>query len=587
MTKNGMLFGLCCAVLAASPSPATAEGERTLVWLTADRAPSDAVRLEVEASGYTLVLADAPTGDDGGARLANARARGHVLGGAYTIYIEAEGTPTVFVIAEDGTIAHAPLSNTRFTQRALALVAMSLVEELSDRVPAVSLAPPPPNAPEVVVEPPAAPSAAEANPAVSGEPNVTQLSVIDTSGVTTTDDGAVVPPTVVIVDAPPGSEVAIEVRPSGEAEAETPAPVVDAADVATHEVFFGADVVPFLGTSIRSRGYATRRLSLNLLVGFDGGLNGFELGGLANIHRGNVRGVQVAGIMNANGGSLRGVQLSSGLNYVGGNALGAQLSDVNIVRGILHGAQLGTANYVGGDLDGVQLAVGNLTRGDLEGAQLGTINYAGSVRGLQLGVLNITGGELHGLQLGTVNIARGRGGVQVGLVNVSNDADFAFGLLNIVRNGRTQIEITSTDAGFVFAAVKHGGRHFHSIYSVGARASRDEPVGAIGLGFGVRATPGERFFVDVDLTGHVLVDDATGGNDDVESLTSVRAMLGIRLIDNLALVFGPSYNALITPRTTRTNGWGLIDATSHHDGTGTGGSRVLGWPGLVLGIQVL
>src|SRR5690606_38234983 len=155
-------------------------------------------------------------------------------------------------------------------------------------------------------------------------------------------------------------------------------------------------------------------------------------------------------------------------------------------------------------------------------------------------------------------------------------------------DGRTQLELLVSERGFLFADVKHGGRYFHSIYSVGVLPSLERPTFAAGFGLGGRVPLGERAFIDVEVLGHALVDADTKLNAGrVESLSTLRALVGVRLGQRFGLVFGPVYNLLITPREMRTNGFGLLDARSLYDSVPSGGVRLLGWPGLMVGVQVL
>lgn len=622
MTYSSRALVFAIATLAVVPT-AGADTARTIVWLTAQRSPGDAVRIEAEAAGYTLVVADAPTGDDGGARLANARARGRVLGGTFTVYVELDGVPTVFVIAEDGTIAHAPLSSTRFSERALALVAMSLVDELGERPALVSLPETTPGDEAPEASAPAAPAPAQTTPdaappsSAQSETPAQTPPVLDTTSANAPATAPVSPtavagdadpsamPAVVVIDAPPGSEVHIDVRPPA-----TPDGV--------RVIPFGADFVPFVGFSSFTRGHAIRRFSLNVLAGFDHGIEGFELGGIANLHRADVAGVQIAGVLNGIGGDVDGVQLAGIANYAGGDIEGAQLAgSVNIARGDLHGIQSAPANFIGGHLHGVQMGVANVLLGDALGGQLGLANYtlgrvdgvqagllniARDVGGAQVGLANISRGEVHGAQVGLANIARGDVGGQVGLanvavadarfqlglLNVSDDADFALGPINIVRHGRTELELLGNDGGFVFAGLKHGGRHFHSIYSLGVNPFEDDPLFAIGLGYGGRITPTDRLHIDIDGVAHLLVDSETrNARRDIEAMQSARVTLGYRVLRHLGITVGASYDLLVTKRDGRTEGFGLIDAHVHQDRVATGGFRLLGWPSLMVGLTVL
>lgn len=100
--------------------------------------------------------------------------------------------------------------------------------------------------------------------------------------------------------------------------------------------------------------------SFNVLYGLNGGVNGFELGGIFNHNSGNVRGVQIAGVANINKQ----------------------------------------------DTQGFQWSVANATFGNLNGFQFGVLNYAKEVKGLQLGIINFRENGDDGLSLGIFNIVK-------------------------------------------------------------------------------------------------------------------------------------------------------------------------------------
>ena len=116
------------------------------------------------------------------------------------------------------------------------------------------------------------------------------------------------------------------------------------------------------GYPLGSHGSATdyvNDVSFNILYGLNGGVNGFEFGGILNYNYGDVRGVQISGVANINERDTRGFQWSTA----------------------------------------------NLTYGNLHGAQLGVFNYAKKVKGLQIGVINFKD-EDEGLSLGIFNIIK-------------------------------------------------------------------------------------------------------------------------------------------------------------------------------------
>ena len=54
--------------------------------------------------------------------------------------------------------------------------------------------------------------------------------------------------------------------------------------------------------------------SFNILYGLNGGVDGFEYGGVFNYNSGDVKGFQMAGVANINRGNTQGFQLSGALN---------------------------------------------------------------------------------------------------------------------------------------------------------------------------------------------------------------------------------------------------------------------------------
>jgi hypothetical protein len=117
-----------------------------------------------------------------------------------------------------------------------------------------------------------------------------------------------------------------------------------------------------LGTNgINSPAYPND-VSLNILFGINGGVNGAELGGIFNFNKGEVKGAQLAGVFNVSTEDTRGVQ-------------------------------------VGG--------VFNVNMQEFTGLQLGVVNYSQSVNGVQLGVVNISGNSDRGVPVGLINIVKG------------------------------------------------------------------------------------------------------------------------------------------------------------------------------------
>ncbi|MCP4457828.1 MAG: hypothetical protein GY816_07365 [Cytophagales bacterium] len=90
-----------------------------------------------------------------------------------------------------------------------------------------------------------------------------------------------------------------------------------------------------LGSNGVSKAYS-HNYSFNIIYGMNSGVDGFELGGIANYNEGNVTGTQIAGISNYTKGDVAGLQWAGIINANKGSMQGAQIS--------------GIANYTSGQL---------------------------------------------------------------------------------------------------------------------------------------------------------------------------------------------------------------------------------------------
>lgn len=531
--------------------PGAAQDPERQIYLASDD-PRDelATALSVEMPGWGIVRGPAPQGMTPLERASAAQVAARDAGARVAIWTETgpEGGSMVRAVEVAGdSPRHAPLPQTlaAVDARTFAAVASSLVDEVR--------APPTPIRVRVRVE-------------VEGE-NI----VVDQGSATVTANGAsataAVPnaqaPIIVVepeIVEPPVQQAPVEQAPVEEAPIEvdlpetnpdaevivSPGPARPQEDTAEENprVWFGADFAPFVGSSSRFRGRETRTLSGGLIGAYSGAIEGLGLSLGVNITRNNMRGAAVAVGGNIAGGDVEGVQVASGFNWA------------NNVRGI----QLSTGlNVARGRLDGVQASSG--------------VNFARGGRGLQVGMVNVSRGELQGLQLGLVNVTEGN--------------HFSAGLINVVRGGRTHIELSANSEGFGFSTLKHGADHWHYLYSVGGRPFGDEPSYSLGFGLGARITPTQRLFFDIDGIVH-YISDGDHGNEGSEVLAQARLQLGIKLFERLALVAGLTLNALGTYNDDSDYGHFGVDLSSEECvGTCTDTWRVRGYPGLVVGVQIL
>lgn len=159
---------------------------------------------------------------------------------------------------------------------------------------------------------------------------------------------------------------------------------------------------------------AVNNFSFNVLAGYARGLDGFEVGGVANIESHDVNGMQIAGLTNLVGRNTTGVQVAGAINHTMRRLEGVQISGFgNTVWDTLTGVQIsGGVNVVKGGLKGVQVAGGcNVATQNVEGTQIA-------------GAVNVTPKDVRKAQIaGGINFGHKVSGAQVaGGVNVALDS---------------------------------------------------------------------------------------------------------------------------------------------------------------------
>jgi len=300
-------------------------------------------------------------------------------------------------------------------------------------------------------------------------------------------------------------------------------------------------LIPTVSSNGQIAPVAVNRYSLNVFAGYSRGLNGIEVGGLANIESHDVVGLQVAGLTNLVGRNTKGVQIAGGINHTMRSLEGVQISGigntvwdtlsgvqitygVNVVKGGLRGVQIsGTCNLATQNVDGTQISAGiNITPKDVRKAQIsGTGNYARNVSGAQLSVgVNIARDTVGGGQVGFAgnyarhvtggqftfgaNIAPGKvSGGQVGFgLNYAGSVtggQFSFGA-NVVPG---TVEAGQIGFGLNYAGNITGGQ-FGSGLNIVAGTAKGAQVGA--LNFARHCTGGQWGFLNFSdsLSGYSI-----------------------------------------------------------------------------------
>lgn len=307
-------------------------------------------------------------------------------------------------------------------------------------------------------------------------------------------------------------------------------------------VLWQVSAVPTIGTNMKASGIVTNRFSFNVLGGYNGGVEGIEIGGLFNIltknmvgfqvagltnqTMGTTKGLQVAGIFNRNEQNVTGIQVGGIANYLHHDVLGLQVGGIsNIVNGKVEGIQIsGIHNHTVGSIKGLQASgIINWSKNTIIGMQVAGIanNTSGNVLGLQLaGIQNVSYGnvngaqiaaihnraqsKLNGAQISLVNYAKVNNGLQLGLVNISDTTNgVAIGLFNYVKNGYHPMEVFANEVLYANVAFKSGVDAFYTTWMAGFRPSEPEYFG-FGFGIGTRINTWKWLSVSIDLSATLI-----------------------------------------------------------------------------------
>lgn len=253
---------------------------------------------------------------------------------------------------------------------------------------------------------------------------------------------------------------------------------------------FQVSLLPFLGTNRLLSGSIKNDYSLNLLMGYSGGVRKLEVGGILNGTRNNMQGLQVAGVG----------------NIVGGSVLGGQISSTFNIAGYLE--------------NGIQMSYGfNVIIKKSAGWQISLINFAHKVV---------------------------QGGKQIGFINISDSTDTVpIGLLSFVGsgNGYKRLEFSVDENQTTMFSFKTGVRNFYNVLALHYNFTRKQEIFGLGYGVGRAFEIGNSWILNTDLTANVLVE-----YDDLSPNLATMWKLDIcfekQIARNVAVTFGPSIKYL-------------------------------------------
>ncbi|HRF77806.1 MAG TPA: hypothetical protein PLB46_14610 [Chitinophagales bacterium] len=292
--------------------------------------------------------------------------------------------------------------------------------------------------------------------------------------------------------------------------------------------------------------------SVNMIQGYNGAVQGLEVGGVLNADKGYVIGGQFAGVGNVIGGDLTGMQGAGVFNFAK-STFGMQYSGVaNYSKSGMRGMQgAGIANYSGGQVDGMQAAgIINIASGTNYSGKLmqaaGVINIATSndLLGLQAsGIVNVAN-NITGAQIGLINLAKNVKGTQIGLINIADTIDgVAIGLLSFSRNGIFDVEVYNSDLFLANIALRFGSPYVYNTFAFGINPAADTMQYGYGFGIGGHIPVVNKFAVDVDgMIWNTFEDNFDFNYDYVHLLNQFRVMPSYAITKYLSVYGGPVIN---------------------------------------------
>ncbi|NBC03401.1 MAG: hypothetical protein GVY20_06815 [Bacteroidetes bacterium] len=351
---------------------------------------------------------------------------------------------------------------------------------------------------------------------------------------------------------------------------------------------FRVTLFPGLSTNgVEAPNYSAK-YSLNILGGYHGALDGYEIG-IVNINKYYAEGLQL-GVVNGTGGHMMGLGLASLVNFAGDEMQGLHFAGIgNLSSEFMQGLQFaGIMNMGGGGMQGLQFAgIGNLAGDDIQGLQFagifnagsgdsqgikmsgignfnggfsqgihmgGILNVAYEMQGISMaGILNVAN-EMVGVQLaGIANIADEAQGVQVGLVNIADEFEgVPVGLISLYGNGRKNLDFWVSDGGYTNVGLKLGTMDIYNMISLGYNSAlNSEELWSFGWAIGAH-TPLEEAWNNDRFDGYFRMKDISiqsiqEEDDDVweTNLYSFRYLLGKEISNGFGIYAGPTLNLLV------------------------------------------
>lgn len=316
-------------------------------------------------------------------------------------------------------------------------------------------------------------------------------------------------------------------------------------------------LIPPLSTNgVDAINYSSRR-SINIIGGYHGGLDGWEIGLLFNATRKYTRGLQIAGGVNYSSGDIQGLQFAGVTNISLVDMGGLQVAGItNVAKRNLSGLSVaGITNASFADMDGLQVAgIANISLQSMDGLIVsGIVNASKQMEGLTFAGIGNLSVESSGLQIASINASKTASGLQIGVLNIAKEFDGAsIGVLSLYGNGRYNIDARYSDAGFVDYAFTTGTHRVYNMAILGYNKSLDRDVFRIGLGVGLEKNIQDSFenlrsntiFVNQEFSVYHMFEDEW--DRTLNYIFSYKYLIGNRFGSGISVYAGPSFNMQVT-----------------------------------------
>jgi hypothetical protein len=382
-----------------------------------------------------------------------------------------------------------------------------------------------------------------------------------------------------------------------------------------------------ISTNGMQSGEVTNIFSLNMIAGYSGGLQGFEVAGFSNVIKGETKGVQLAGFSNTNMGNVDGIQAAGFSNVALGEVNGFQgagfanvaRKDIRAVQiagfsntsGTMHlgGQFAGFSNVCIGSANGIQVAgFMNVVKDSIYAMQAaGFANVAGGmpVGGQVAGFANVNRGDANGIQVagfsnvntgdikgaqvsGFLNVAKKVDGLQIAPFNFADSVDngISIGVFSFIKHGYRTLEIGANETFYANLSFKTGTERFYNVISLGAAAKNNEINWGWGYGLGTMMPVSKKMKLNIEAVSYHVNEDVWF-TSRLNSLNKLNVAVEYKISDFLTVYGGPTLNVHVShvyyvegeETTSSLVGWNVFDRTRNN-------TNVKMYPGFTIGIRL-